>query len=233
MAENQEGVISSLYPPPPPYVKFFTNENLERFNKLQHEKQNTDKGDVTDEKDLYFNDNDKELKFLIPPLQPKSENYRSFEDMGIPQLYNDPEKESDKNDSIVKIQELRTLLKSLLLNFLEIIGVMSVTPEEFHTKVDQIRTILINIHHLLNEYRPHQSRESLILLLEKQIDTKKNEIQEIQRICDSVEGKIKKLVDSYVDGKPELKVEEDGNEEEGIDINQETEQENLGVTQAV
>lgn len=127
--------------------------------------------------------------------------------MGIAQLY----KESDlpnAEDSKFKIEELKKLLKSLLLNFLEIIGVMSVAPEQFSTKIEHIRTILINIHHLLNEYRPHQSRESLILLLEKQVEIKKDEIKEIERVCNEVETKIKALVEEFVDNKkPEEKEE--------------------------
>lgn len=119
--------------------------------------------------------------------------------MGIEKLYKEPEDKSSSNESKFKIQELRNLLKSLLLNFLEVIGVMSSAPDQFHVKVDQIRTVLINIHHLLNEYRPHQSRESLILLMEKQIDTKKNEITEIERTCENVEEKIKTLIQTYVE----------------------------------
>lgn len=130
--------------------------------------------------------------------------------MGIAQLY----KESDlpnAEDSKFKIEELKKLLKSLLLNFLEIVGVMSIAPEQFSTKIEHIRTILINIHHLLNEYRPHQSRESLILLLEKQVEIKKDEIKEIERVCNEVETKIKTLVEQFVDNKkPE--VEEDSPE---------------------
>ena len=39
-------------------------------------------------------------------------------------------------------------------------------------KIHDINLILININHLLNTYRPHQSRESLIMLLKNQIDYK-------------------------------------------------------------
>ncbi len=143
--------------------------------------------------------------------------------MGIAQLY----KETDipnGEDSKFKIEELKKLLKSLLLNFLEIVGVMSVSPDQFVVKIEHIRTILINIHHLLNEYRPHQSRESLILLLEKQVETKKDEIKEIERVCNEVESKIKDLVELYIDNKkPEEKEglenvskEENKGEEESV-----------------
>lgn len=144
--------------------------------------------------------------------------------MGIEKLYKEPELKSESEDSKFKIQELKKLLKSLLLNFLEIVGVMSVAPSEFATKVEHIRTILINIHHLLNEYRPHQSRESLILLLEKQIETKKKEIKEIEQICTDVEAKVKQLVDVYIDGKePETEPETKNSNEEGNPVTENTE----------
>lgn len=207
---TEESLISSLYPPPPPYYKFFTDESLHKFNELKSKTPS-----ITEEQ---LPDEEKNLQYLIPPKPPSGETYRSFgniwhfndkiprlEDMGIAQLY----KETDipnGEDSKFKIEELKKLLKSLLLNFLEIVGVMSVSPDQFVVKIEHIRTILINIHHLLNEYRPHQSRESLILLLEKQVETKKDEIKEIERVCNEVESKIKDLVELYIDNKkPEEK----------------------------
>jgi mediator of RNA polymerase II transcription subunit 7 len=208
----EESVISALYPPPPPYVKFFTPENEA---KLQEYK----KGNDEDLTKVEFKEDDKDLQFLIPPQQPEGETYRSFgeiwnfndkipklEDMGISKLYKESNivnNDDGKIESQHRISELKRLLKSLLLNFLETVGVMSVNPSEFAVKVEQIRTILINIHHLLNEYRPHQSRESLILLLEKQISTKRGEITEIEKVCKDVEEKIHALVRVYVDEEEE------------------------------
>lgn len=204
----EESLISSLYPPPPAYYKYFTSENVNRAKELE-----ASNGEIPEDA--------KYLEFLTPPRQPEGETYRSFgnvwqfndkipqlEDMGIPQLYK-PSDVPDGDDSQAKILALKKLIKSLLLNFLEVVGVMSVDPKEFSLKVEHIRTILINIHHLLNEYRPHQSRESLILLMENQVETKKNEILEIKRVCSEVEDKIKSLVEIYVDGKAEVKHEDD------------------------
>jgi mediator of RNA polymerase II transcription subunit 7 len=140
--------------------------------------------------------------------------------MGISQLYQGMDIPSG-DDSHFKIEELKRLLKSLLLNFLEVVGVMSVAPQEFAAKVEHIRTILINIHHLLNEYRPHQSRESLILLLENQVETKKSEIKEIEKVCLEVEEKIKELVEVFVDGKTPTHKEE-SEESPGQKTNEET-----------
>lgn len=89
-------------------------------------------------------------------------------------------------------------MNSLLLNFLELIGVLSIDPSKFETKIKDINLILINLNHLLNTYRPHQSRESLIMLLKKQIDHKKNEIANIDQVCNEIKSKIKKLFDEQI-----------------------------------
>lgn len=152
-----------------------------------------------------------------------------LEDMGIPQLYKTSALPSGE-DSQIKILALKKLLKSLLLNFLEVVGVMSVAPQEFSTKVEHIRTILINIHHLLNEYRPHQSRESVILLLENQVETKRREINEIEQVCEEVEEKVRSLVAVFVDGKVENVVTEEEQEpqhEQEQEQKQEDEQEDV------
>jgi mediator of RNA polymerase II transcription subunit 7 len=67
--------------------------------------------------------------------------------MGVTQLYS--------NDSDRTI-ELCTLTKSALLNYLELVGIMGVDPAGWTEKIGYIRIIFVNMHHLLNEYRPHQ-----------------------------------------------------------------------------
>lgn len=146
-----------------------------------------------------------ELKFLVPPKTPTGTNYRgygniwSFEDK-LPnlkesnweQLYQD---DDESITSEIKIKELHKLMDSLLLNFLELVGIISIDPGQFEPKVKDLSLILININHLLNTYRPHQSRESLIMLLKKQIESKRSEISQIDTVTKDVKEKIVKLTD--------------------------------------
>lgn len=209
MASQGSNEISSLYPSPPPYIKFFTESNVlklpeylkERTEQQPENNSEEDVGDDTTTLPVIKN----ELEFLIPPAMPKSQQYRAFgsvwqvkdklpdlDTMGITQLYKKSQ-DGEAANYQYKIQELRRLLKSLLLNYLELVGVLSIDPSKYEAKVEHIRTILINIHHLLNEYRPHQSRESLIMLLEEQLEYKNGEIKNIEETCNQVREKLKQI----------------------------------------
>lgn len=192
-------LISSLYPPPPPYYKFFTEENVDKFKKWC-ETHNV-------EEELPPG----ELRFQVPPKVPLGEQYRgygslwalenklpSLKALGWRQLYND---DDETITSTQKIDELHKLLDSLLLNFLELVGSVSVEPAKFYVKIEDLKLILINMNHLLNTYRPHQTRESLIMLLKTQIEAKRAEIQAIDNTAEEVKARILSLVqnESFTD----------------------------------
>ncbi|EPX73134.1 mediator complex subunit Med7 [Schizosaccharomyces octosporus yFS286] len=89
--------------------------------------------------------------------------------------------------------ELHLLSTSLMLNFLELLGIMSKAPEQFPEKVENIRVILLNMHHLINEYRPHQSRESLLMLLEKQLEHEESQLRSLNEHNAQIEHALKRL----------------------------------------
>lgn len=66
-------------------------------------------------------------------------------------------------------------MKSLLLNFLELSGTLSRTPAHAEANIQDLRTLFINIHHILNEYRPHQARESAIAMMQNHLDKTRSE----------------------------------------------------------
>ncbi|KAG7818480.1 hypothetical protein KL909_005102 [Ogataea angusta] len=191
-------LISSLYPPPPPYVRFFTAENVQRAAELRRQ-HGPDADKVLSET--------KDLRFLVPPLPPNKPQYRSFgdiwnfedkfitlEESGIQQLYEEAENVEEETFTVERIEELKKMTKSLLLNFLEFTGLLAKNPAQAHVKIEQIRVILINLHHLLNSYRLHQSREGLILKMEEKIRNDTETIQKIEDTCLQVEERIRSLV---------------------------------------
>jgi mediator of RNA polymerase II transcription subunit 7 len=75
----------------------------------------------------------------------------------------------------------------------------------------------MNFHHLLNEYRPHQARESLILMMQDQLDRSRAETQGIREM--------KEKVESILEGLSQAKLAEDAGEavtekqrEEGAEV---------------
>lgn len=67
-------------------------------------------------------------------------------------------------------KELKKLNHSLLVNFLDLIDILINAPESSRRteKIDDLTLLFVHIHHLLNEYRPHQARETLRVILELQ-----------------------------------------------------------------
>lgn len=115
----------------------------------------------------------------------------SLEDQGIQQLYPTPVAAPDSQTQLQTQapalppnhrEYLLTISKYLLLNFLEFVGILSQAPNQFPEKLQDIRNLFINAHHLLNLYRPHQARESLILMMEEQLDRSREEIAEMDRV---------------------------------------------------
>lgn len=70
---------------------------------------------------------------------------------------------------------------------------MSVNPAQYEQKIQDLRTLFINFHHLLNEYRPHQARESLIMMMEDQLERSRKETEGIEEMKGKVEGILKGL----------------------------------------
>lgn len=78
------------------------------------------------------------------------------------------------------------------MNFLDLIDVLINAPESPRRteKIDDLTLLFVHIHHLLNEYRPHQARESLRVILELQkrqrVETAKRFNYHLEKVRDIV-----------------------------------------------
>ena len=67
-------------------------------------------------------------------------------------------------------KELKKLNHSVLANFLDLLEILIRCPDSGKRveKIDDIKLLFIHLHHLINEFRPHQAREALRVTLELQ-----------------------------------------------------------------
>lgn len=180
------------FPAPPPFWQHFTKQNISRLRHARREAgipaDGPDPhGDDDEPQDIDILSLPTELRYLIPPTPPTNGHFTSFgqdltllvndptlEAAGIPQLY--------PNDAGVRRNpqpHLIALARSLLTTFLALTGVLSQNPEAYEEKAFDLQHITFNMHDLINAYRPHQLRETLIMMMEERRDRLQEEITRI------------------------------------------------------
>lgn len=89
-------------------------------------------------------------------------------------------------------KELKKLNHSLFANFLDLIDLLIHYPDspKRTEKIEDLSLLFVHIHHLLNEFRPHQARETLRVLMEVQ---KRTRIETAMRFQKHLE-KVRELV---------------------------------------
>ncbi|THZ24013.1 mediator of RNA polymerase II transcription subunit 7 [Aureobasidium pullulans] len=188
MAEQaQARMLSAAFPTPPPYYKHFTKQNVTKVRQIRKEAAtNSDQVDV--------GSLPADLRYLIPPEPPADGRYKSFgaqhdlaqpaqslAQAGIQELFPADAAHLDPTP------HLQTLTRAVLLNFLELVGTLSVNPTQGPEKVEHLQTLFYNLHDLINRYRPHQARESLIMTMEDQLDKIKAQVKSVNSVKDRME----------------------------------------------
>ena len=155
--------LSSTFPHPPQDYKLFTEENVDAYN------------NETASEEVQAAMRPPELP--TAPYQvfgvtwPLEDTLPSLKESGVEQLYPD---ECDRS------KELKKLARSVLMSFLEAVRIMGIAPEKFPPKLEHIRIIMLNMHHLINEVRPSQGRETLIEMMRNQLESRKGQITEMR-----------------------------------------------------
>ncbi|KAL5343584.1 MED7 protein-domain-containing protein [Aspergillus crustosus] len=213
---GQQRALTTAFAPPPPLWKHFTPENVKRLESAK--KEASRKEDQKPQKkewspaELRSLAVSPELRFLLPPeipsdqysvfgeVQNLSTDLPSLEEQGITQLYPSSPKPGPNGEPASQPAQplnhayyLMKISKSLLLNFLEFVGILSIAPDQFEPKIEDIRNLFINAHHLLNLYRPHQARESLIMMMEDQLRRTKDEIHEMDKLKEELTSVLDQL----------------------------------------
>ncbi|KAF4919366.1 Mediator of RNA polymerase II transcription subunit 7 [Colletotrichum viniferum] len=219
MADNPEepsqNAVAATFPNPPPFWKDFTPEKLARIEDLRKAQAEKDGVDVKDLPPRIPNIPE-ELINLNPPSEPASGTWKVFganytlddklpslEEGEIQRLAPAPPEEKD-GKHLDRAFELKKMAKSILMNFLELVSVMATTPDDGQAKVEDLRTLFINFHHVLNEYRPHQARESAIAMMQSHLDRTRAETAAISAQVDKAKRLLEGLGSIEIPKVPEV-----------------------------
>ena len=187
--DQPQSVPEAPFPAPPPFWRHFTIANEQELKKIEASDDEQSKQKLP-----------LPLAYLRPPPLPSStaEHYTTF---GQQQVI-DPTKPSSlpteqllfnpDSPNLNHAVLLSKLTKSLLLNFLELTSVLSLDPTKHEEKMEDIRQLLLNIHVVINIYRPHQARESVKEMLEGILEDGQREIDE----CDKLKQRVEEFLES-------------------------------------
>ncbi len=76
---------------------------------------------------------------------------------------------------------------------MELLDYLIANPAESKSKVNDVELLLVNMHHLLNNYRPHQARQILITLMEEQSKRRRTCIELIDKTLEEAQATLKSL----------------------------------------
>nr|CAB3263746.1 mediator of RNA polymerase II transcription subunit 7-like [Phallusia mammillata] len=85
-----------------------------------------------------------------------------------------------------KREELKKMTVSILCNFLDLLDILvkSGTTPGRDQKIEDLNLLFIHMHHLINEFRPHQARETLKVMMNMQ---KKQMVDAGEKLCKHIE----------------------------------------------
>jgi mediator of RNA polymerase II transcription subunit 7 len=126
------------------------------------------------------------------------------------QLYPSTDASTSASSTLDRQRYLFRFLRSILIAYIELLGIVAVNPTSEHkdNKLKDILTMVTNMHALINEYRPHQARETLIREMERQVERKKREIEGVRRMKERVGEVLEGFAREVPGGKAEDKFAE-------------------------
>lgn len=180
MGEPQQ--VSALPPPPMQYIKEYTDENIRKGLAPKPPPPIRDSY-------MMFGNQFQCDDIIIRPL----------ESQGIERLH--PMQFDHK-------RELKKLNMSILVNFLDLLDILIKSPGSVkrEEKLEDLKLLFVHMHHLINEYRPHQARETLRVMMEVQkrqrLETAERFQKHLERVVEIIQGCLASLPDDLPQMEP-------------------------------
>ncbi|KAI9987466.1 hypothetical protein PInf_023505 [Phytophthora infestans] len=95
-----------------------------------------------------------------------------------------PQGEDDDSAPVDYKAEMKKINRSLLANFVELVDILIKKPAMFNEKLDDMELLFLNMHNLINAFRPHQARETVIQMLKTQVQERRDAARDIRRTID-------------------------------------------------
>ncbi|XP_054153013.1 mediator of RNA polymerase II transcription subunit 7-like [Oppia nitens] len=178
---------SSIFPlPPMRYINLFTDDNVATKSCPQPPKPVTEG----------------QYSMFGQTIAMDDQIIRSLESQGLKRLY---PRDYDHR------RELKKMNASILVNFLDLLDVLVRCPEteKREIKTNDIQLLFITMHHLINELRPHQARESIRVMIQSQkrqrFETSARLSKQIDRVIDLVNTAINSIADDTINETLDLK----------------------------
>lgn len=187
--QPQPGTISAAFPAPPPFYKSFMSQNLERLQeRLESSSQPTSPAaQLTTAPNPAVLSLPPELRNLIPPSAPTEGKYRSF---GT--LHEVPSTPASEDQQTPTPARLLSLTHKILLSFLSLTNALATNPAAYGPIWDELHELFLEVNKVINGYRPHQARETLILMLEEQLERVRGETKAVGEAV----GRAKEVVET-------------------------------------
>ena len=170
--QPQPGTISAAFPAPPPFYTSFTPQNLERLQEhldsLGESTSSATQPTTVPIADIVSLP--PEIRNLVPPPPPPEGKYRSF---GA--LHEVPSKPALEDQQTPTPARLLSLTHRTLLTFLSLTNALATNPASYGAIWDELYELFQEVNKAINGYRPHQARETLILMLEEQLERVRGE----------------------------------------------------------
>lgn len=171
---NPSATISAAFPAPPPFYKSFTPGNLALVAAHQEETRHAASSSPSQSANLLPED----ARHLIPPPPPRDGKYRSFgvlHDISVPALpsssssLQQAQQSPQPRSQPPTPQRLLAITHNILLTFLSLTHALASAPSAYAPIWDQLHALFQDAHAVVNDYRPHQARETLIAMMEAQV----------------------------------------------------------------